>query len=359
MRLELFLISLVILPLVGQSQNTVCFDIEANPYPNNPALGGFTKYVNVYGFEIFGELGVTDAQVLHGAAITAELLDNDEDGIIDDAPLLAQLVSSGALMPIFASEGSAMENTFFNNYSGNGVSAVLYAGEVDPTQPGHWGDDASVEEILHTINHVGHTVLHPSIFGLAPNSSNMSDAMDLARGGQFLTIPNPYPASAWYHYDDHSCDYECMAIEYIYWCIVSNMGILDDPSTCSGIANEWEPCSPALFQSTDAAMYGLITDSQYKIPQIAPDGNYCPSVGIEEDKRHPNFLLYPNPVNEILTVSAKFVGAVTLFDCQGKEVVSFKCSGKCPYDMSALPDGIYSMQFLSDNGFAAKTFVKK
>ena len=105
----------------------------------------------------------------------------------------------------------------------------------------------------------------------------MSDAMDIARGGQFLSVPPQYPASAWYHYNDWTCDYECMAIEYMYWAIVSNMGILDDTQTCNGIDNEWELCTPELFQSTDISMYNLITDLQYQLPQHAPDGNYCPS----------------------------------------------------------------------------------
>ncbi|MBT5089735.1 MAG: hypothetical protein HOM24_01485 [Flavobacteriales bacterium] len=109
------------------------------------------------------------------------------------------------------------------------------------------------------------------------NSSLMSDAMDVARGGQFMTIPNPYPASAWYHYDDWTCNYECMMIEYMYWAIVSYMGILDDAQTAQGISNEWEPYNATLLQSTDILMYALITDTQYKLPLLAPDGNYCPN----------------------------------------------------------------------------------
>jgi hypothetical protein len=42
-----------------------------------------------------------------------------------------------------------------------------------------------------------------------------------------------------------------MAIEYLYWAQVSNMGILDDPQTASGIANEWEPYNATLLQSMD------------------------------------------------------------------------------------------------------------
>ena len=120
-------------------------------------------------------------------------------------------------------------------------------------------------------------------FAVEPNSSLLTTAMDVARGGQFIQHPNNYPPEAWYHYDDYTCDYECMAIEYLYWCIVTNMGILADAATCTGIANEWEPCTPELFESTDVIMHGLITNPIFKIPQLAPDGNYCPNEYISGD----------------------------------------------------------------------------
>ena len=275
------------IPLLGIAQNTVCFTIEPNPNTNDAALAPFTKYVDVLGcFSIYAESTIPDAKVLHAAAVAAELLDNNEDGIVDDSTIETLLTSENALMPIFSSEGSSAENTFFNNYNGDGVSAVLYKNEIDPTQTGHWGDDASVEEIMHTINHVGHTNVYPSAFSMGPNSSLMSAAMDVARGGQFMTIPNPYPTAAWYHYDDYTCDYECMMIEYMYWALVSNMGILNDAQTASGIANEWEAYNATLLQSMDTLIYVLITDAQYKLPQLAPDGNYCPT---------------PSTINEIHT----------------------------------------------------------
>ena len=258
------------------AQNTVCFDIEENPYPNNPALGCFTKYINVLDcFNIYAEASVQDDKVLHAAAIAAELLDNDEDGIVDDPLLFQKLQDEQALMPIFSSEWSSCLNNFEQHYNGDGVSAILFRNEMDPSQPGHWGDDASVEEIIHTINHVGHVALYPEVFAIQPNSSIMSDAMDIARGGQFLSVPNQYPEEAWYHYDDWTCDYECMAIEYLYWCVVSYMGILDDAQTCNGIANEWEPCTPELFEQIDVIMHDVISNPQNKLPQFAPDGNYC------------------------------------------------------------------------------------
>ena len=276
MKKIIFMITLALL----LSQNEVCLEIESNPYPNSPALGCFTKYINVLDcFGVYAQSGISDEKALHVAAVAAELLDNNEDGVVDDVNIFNSLQENSALMPVFTSDGNSCMDDFADNYNGDGVSAVLFRNEIDPSQPGHWGDDATVEEVLHTINHVGHVSVYPDYFDIDPNSSVMSEAMDLARGGQFMGVPNEYPEEAWYHYDDWTCDYQCMAIEYIYWCIVSHMGILDDPQTCSGIDNEWEPCSPELFESTDVMMFNLITDPVHKIPQLAPDGNYCPPTG--------------------------------------------------------------------------------
>lgn len=268
---------LLIMPLlVNAQQNTICLSIEPNAN-SSTAFSGFTKYVNVLDcFSIYAESNITDEKVLHAAAVAAELLDNNEDGLVDDPLIKSQLISDNALIPIFSYEGSSIENLFFNNYNGNGVSAVLYKNEIDPSQTGHWGDDATVEEVLHTINHVGHTNVYPLAFSLQPNSSLLSAAMDIARGGQFTSVPNNYPSSAWYHYDDYTCDYECMAIEYLYWAIVSYMGLLNDVQTAAGIANEWEPYNANLLENMDTLIYNLITDPQYQLPLLAPDGNYCP-----------------------------------------------------------------------------------
>ena len=286
------------------SQNTVCFTIEDNPDINSPAFSDFTKYVRVLDcFDIYAESSIPDAKVLHAASIAAELLDNNEDGEVDDPLLKDELNANGALIPIFAYDGSPAMDNFFDNYTGNGASAVLWRNEIDPNNPGYWGADASVEEIIHVINVVGHTNIYPAAFSLQPNSSLLTDAMDVARGGQFIQHPGNYPPEAWYHYDDYTCDYECMAVEYLYWCIVTDMGILSDNQTCSGIANEWEPCTPELFEQIDTLMYALVNNINYLLPQLAPDGNYCPtSVQINhESSNNPQFFklssAYPNPFN--------------------------------------------------------------
>lgn len=325
-----FLLKLIItVPILISAQNEVCFEIEENPFPNHPAFGVFSKYVNVLDcINIYAESNISDEKVLHVASVAAELLDNNEDGIIDDPLIESSLVELNTVMPIFQSENGNAIDTFFDNFDDACTGAVLFKNEIDPNQPGHWGDDATVEEVLHTINACGHVEVYPSLYALEPNSSNLSDAMDMARGGQFINLPDPYPEEAWYHYDDSTCDYGCMAMEYLYWGIVTNMDILSDSQTCFGIANEWEPCTPELFESTDTLMFNLITDAVNMLPQLAPDGNYCPSnVEIKKKTNLTSFQIYsnyPNPFNPITTLhydlpEDKIVN-ITIYDIMGNVV---------------------------------------
>ena len=78
------------------------------------------------------------------------------------------------------------------------------------------------------------------------------------------------------------------------------MGILNDVTTCNGIANEWEPCTPELFEETDLMMHALINNSEFKLPQLAPDGNYCPGNNILGDINGDQVV---NVLDVILTVN--------------------------------------------------------
>lgn len=338
------ILSLVLITLstLVSAQNEVCFSVESNPFADDDALQYFSKYIDVYGCGIFGESGVSDENLLHVAAVWAELIDNNEDGAVDDPELLQTLLDSEALMPVFEFDESQTMDDFFDAYDGDGIAAILWQSEIDPSQPGHWGDDATVEEVLHTINAVGHRQLYPDAFEIAPNSSLLTAAMDIARGGQWLTIPDPYPEEAWYHYDDWTCDYECMAVEYLYWCIVSHMGILDDVQTCNGIDNEWELCTPELFMEIDTSMYNLITDAQYLIPQLAPDGNYCPSVGVDDLGLIGQ--IYPNPSTGVVNLEFSVIPSmpVVIIDSIGREVYSLNAtSNRITVDLGQEKRGHY------------------
>ena len=76
--------------------------------------------------------------------------------------------------------------------------------------------------------------------------------------------------------EDETCDYGCLLTEYFYWALTTLLDGQSDPGRCSEINREWEPCTPAALQSTDPAVYQLLTDPQYKLPTRLPDGRYTP-----------------------------------------------------------------------------------
>ena len=157
---------------------------------------------------------VPNDKLSHAAHIMAEYLDNDEDGDVDDPPVVGH-AKSPAILVMFDSfnelENSGIfESTAIEGYWGQD----LYADET--AQPGRF--DASLEEVLHLITTAGYEQVYPEAFGSLPGTL-LTDAMDLARGGRFNQVPSAYPEEAWYHYDDQTCDYRCMAVEYFYWAL--------------------------------------------------------------------------------------------------------------------------------------------
>jgi hypothetical protein len=137
---------------------------------------------------------------------------------------------------------------------------------------GHVGDfDATMEEVLHLITHVGYATVYPDQFGEYGGTA-LSDAMDIARGGIFTLIPEPYPNGAWYSYDDDTFEYDCLVTEYFYWSLTSLLGA--QTNRLSDISQEWDLNTKELLEQKDPAVYSLLTNVEYLLPTILPDGTY-------------------------------------------------------------------------------------
>ena len=97
----------------------------------------------------------------------------------------------------------------------------------------------------------------------------------------------------------------------------------------------------------DVLGYALITDPQYKLPQNAPDGNYCPNGSSIDalDKGAIDLKLVPNPAIE---KSVQLFGAehdyltVELFSLEGRRTYNGIHSGQEEIDLSTLNSGIYT-----------------
>ena len=118
-------------------------------------------------------------KVRHAAAVALELLDNDEDGNVDDPNIesalrevSAQILKKNffdlhfeknfdskkakALIPIYDFDGSPAQEEFFKAREGT-IAAELFRNEMNIDNTGSFSTrDATVEEILHAINVIGH-----------------------------------------------------------------------------------------------------------------------------------------------------------------------------------------------------------
>ena len=231
---------------------------------------GFNRKVMVFGIAIYAVPGIDDKRLLHAANIMAQYLDNDENGIVDNELVLEKMLANNAFMFMWNSESD------FNNLTmpENAIGQDLGNDETVPEwhtngQIGRF--DASLEEVWHIITSTGYAYAYPDVFGEETGTS-LSNAMDIARGGNFTTIPNPYPSEAWYTYDDETCTYECMNTEYIYWSMTSILGA--QTNRLDEISQEWDLNTIELVQNNDTAVYALLTNLEYKFPIILPDGTY-------------------------------------------------------------------------------------
>ncbi|MGE4620323.1 MAG: hypothetical protein AAEJ04_11005, partial [Planctomycetota bacterium] len=135
--------------------------------------------------------------------------------------------------------------------------------------------DATIEEVLHLVT-TGYSEAYPRIFGALPGTS-LGDCLDRARGGRYGAVPRRYPEKSWFHYDDETCEYSCMAVEYLYWALTSLLGAQDDPDRIREISGEWELCRAEQVREKDPWITALLEDPQYRWARQLPDGRYGPA----------------------------------------------------------------------------------
>lgn len=230
----------------------------------------FCKKTNVFGIKIYATENVDNDKILHAASILAEYLDNDEDGIIDNQRIVDKLIEKKAW--ILMAEDESESRAAIRFPIGNRFFLELYEEEVSIIN-GSPRFDASLEEILHLITQYGYAEVYTNKFGENKNSE-IAKAMDEARGGYFKNVPNSYPSTAWYTYDDKTCNYSCQITEYTYWALTSILGAQEFPGRLEEIQNEWKLNTKEKVKNNDSQAYRLLTDSEFKFPTYLPDGKY-------------------------------------------------------------------------------------
>ena len=233
-----------------------------------------TRKIDVFGIGIYAADGVAENKLIHAAHVLAEYLDNDEDGVVDNQLVVDAMIASNATIGLWKNEDDLDVITEGQR------EFTMDLGDTETRPEWHVNNiptafDASLEEVLHSITQNGYALVYPEIFG-EETGTIVADAMDVARGGQFIEIPEEYPESAWYTYDDESCDYMCMITEYMYWGLSSILGA--HTNRLDAIGEEWQLNTAELVETNDPILYNLLTDDQYKFPSHLPDGNYTPDI---------------------------------------------------------------------------------
>lgn len=240
----------------------------------------FSKKMNIFGIIILATEETSNNKMIHAATILAEYLDNDENGIPDNAKVVDDLIKHKATLVMFKSYGSMKYKKFFHSSKWPDGQTTdkravqdLYDDETHPNGAADGIFDASLEEVLHLITFGGYSNAYPEIFGTKRGTA-VSKAVDLARGGYFDYIPEKYPENAWYSYDDETCEYGCQIHEYLYWAITSILGAQDFPGRLDDIEHEWILNTHEKVKNTDKAFYAIYTNPEYKLPTVLPDGKY-------------------------------------------------------------------------------------
>ncbi|HJO02688.1 MAG TPA: hypothetical protein QGG47_01795 [Acidobacteriota bacterium] len=241
----------------------------------------FTKKVEVFGVPIYATNTTADDKLLHAAGVLAQYIDNDEDGVPDNPKIMRALLDQGGAITMTKTQGEIRGVPRSERPRGQG----LYDEETIPNARARGVFDTALEEILHMVSDYGWGGAYPEVFGRVPGTA-IANAMDLARGGRFLGVPNEYPVGAWYSYDDETCDYDCMGSEYIYWAFTSLLGAQDLPGRLDRIGREWKLNTPDKLRQGDPAVFAILSNPEYRLPSVTPDGNYTGSELIIEPYSH-------------------------------------------------------------------------
>jgi hypothetical protein len=279
--------------------------------PNqNEKAASITKTMTVFGIKLLALEKVSDRDLKLVANILAQWIDNNEDGMPDNPAVLAEIVRQNSRMilgvtfdkigpwhehsqkllkdehaPTYGLDVTSINHNWYNlplskysqdHYRTHGVSPP----------------DAATEETFHLITDIGYANVYPAAFwrGIKQNNdsttllahiaksgegtkdaSQLTTAMDNARGGYFKHPPEKYPDNAWYTRSD-DCGYQCFVGEYIHWGMISILGFNEKRG--ENIKSQWQITDSDSLSKKDPMLYALLTNKEYSFPQNAPDGSY-------------------------------------------------------------------------------------
>lgn len=227
----------------------------------------FTQQVIVFdALQICSTEQVPQKKLLHAANVTAQWLDNNQDGKIDQESVSSQLKKNKATL-VMSLEGFSdkqydlLERSIDQGYALQDLSA-------EETNPAN-RRDASQEEIHHLLISTGWAAAYPSLFSTEKrvNSVIYQQWRKANRKG-------------FYAYGDPTCDAECKTMEFHYLAAAAYLG-----SKADLFSDEMRLKSRHQLRSKMAEVVDLFESEQYHYPKHRwPNGDYPYSRAIDVRK---------------------------------------------------------------------------
>jgi len=172
----------------------------------------YDKSATVFGaITICGTSDVAQDKVAHAAAVAAQWLDNDQDGVADEPRLIEELKSTDPIVMMTPS-GISVWPGIRTIFARRGIQSTQDLGAQE-TNPDGDRRDASQEEIHHLIVNAGWQRLFPQTF-----SETQSDQSTL------FTAWQTAESEGLYSYDDPTCDNSCKVTEFVYLATAAYLG---------------------------------------------------------------------------------------------------------------------------------------
>jgi len=217
----------------------------------------FTKAAIVFdSVLICGTEKVPQEKLEHAAQVTAQWLDNNQDGISDNLEINKALKENNAVL-LMSKKGFSstfMIKLFRESEKRNMFGQDLYAQETNnPTRR-----DASQEEIHHLLTGAGWAKTYPDLFDDKSQTSKIYEGWKIS------------DSKGYYNYNDPTCDAECKTMEHLYKSAAAYLNassdLRDDEFT---IKNSQE------LKEKLPLMVELFESNEYNYPnKMWPDGKY-------------------------------------------------------------------------------------
>ena len=153
--------------------------------------------------------GVTEEKVRHAAHVTAQWLDNNQDGEIDEIRLKPSLLENRPVLLMSKNGFNALQFIAIEEGLDDRIGQDLFASETAPSR----GRDASQEEIHHLIFTAGWVHAFPQTFSEVPEDRS-----------KLFSIWRSAEKNGYYDYDDPTCDAECKVVEFFYLATAAYLG---------------------------------------------------------------------------------------------------------------------------------------